>query len=368
MDIFKLAFETSVVGFLAFLWIGLATYLLFPAFMKDVWNEKTPDSGNPTLLSMMARNPTLLGVAALTAAYVLGSAILPISNQLVNDAHWPLTENAIRCQVFTRQERLLENIYHSALAKENQKLSLEILQPVHCSYWAPVFAATQTSGLGDTLIQIAQRIPLFLRLWVGVDDKPDENDKAAFLRCENALAPGGQCDDFKQKRILALFDLQESAALNQVSDKTERLRQLHERIVVLRGAVFSGFVLVLICLFAFLARESDQKAHWIRSVLGIVLGLVFAAFALRNGYLDLKHANIFDIPVLESLLAVITIFGVFLAWRGLESRQLQRKRYLLLAVFFAGLSYGGWMWSEIIYDQEVITSFTVLQPLPPAQQ
>ena len=32
-------------------------------------------------------NQTLLGVAALTAAYVLGSAILPISNQLVNDEH-----------------------------------------------------------------------------------------------------------------------------------------------------------------------------------------------------------------------------------------------------------------------------------------
>lgn len=368
MDIFKLVFETSVVGFLALLWILLATYLLFPAFVKDLWNKEIPDFDNKTLLAVAASNQTLAGVAALTAAYVLGSAILPISNQLVNDEHWPLTENAIRCQVFTRQERLLENIYHSVLAKENQKLSLEILQPAHCSYWAPVFAATQTSGLGDTLIQIAKRIPLFLRLWVGVDNKPDENDRAAFARCESARAPEGECDDFKQKRILALFALQESAAMNQVSDKTERLRQLHERIVVLRGAVFSGFVLFLICLFAFLARESGQKVNWIRSASGIVLGLVFAAFAVINGGRDLKRGNIFDIPVLESLLAVITIFGVFLVWRGSETRQFQRKRYLLLAIFFAGLSYGGWMWSEIIYDQEVINTFTFLQGAPAPQR
>ncbi len=33
MDIFKLAFETTVVGLLAFLWTGLAAYLLYPEFV-----------------------------------------------------------------------------------------------------------------------------------------------------------------------------------------------------------------------------------------------------------------------------------------------------------------------------------------------
>jgi hypothetical protein len=356
MDIFKLAFETTVVGLLAFLWIALATYLLFPAFVRTLVQERLPAYANQTLLS----------VAALTAAYCLGSAILPIANQLVNDDHWPLTENAIRCQVFTRQEQLLENTYYSALPKD-KNLSLEKLRPIHCSYWAPVFAPARTAGLGEQHIQIGKRIWKFLNLWVGVDEKPDEDDKTAFARCEKAQAPGQDCDEFKQKRILALFQLQEKAALNLGSDKTERLRQLHERIVVLRGAVSSGFVLFLICLFAFFAREPGQKAHWISTACGILLGLVFAAFALLNGYRDLIHANIFDIPVLESLLAVITIFGGFLVWQGSETRQFQRKRYLLLAIFFAGLSYGGWMWSEIIYDQEVINSFTVLQA-PPAPQ
>jgi hypothetical protein len=352
MDIFKLAFETTVVGLLAFLWIALAAYLLFPALVTDLWNKQIPEY----------KNQTLLGVAALTTAYVLGSAILPISNQLVNDEHWPLTENAIRCQVLTHQEQLLNNIYYSALPKDDKKLSLDKLRPVHCSYWAPVFAPVRTAGLGEQQhIHIGKRIVKFLSLWVGMDDKPQENDEAAFLRCEKAPVQGVDCDQFKQKKILALFALEESAALNQGSDKTERLRQLHERIVVLRGAVFSGFALFFVCLCAYFAPETGDKQHRIRTWSGILLGLGFLAFALINGYRDLKNQNIFDTPVLEGLLAAITILGVILLWRGLETSEFHKKRYVMVALFLAGLAYGGWMWSEIIYDQEVLNSFAVLQ-------
>jgi hypothetical protein len=350
MDIFKLAFETTVVGLLAFLWIGLATYLLFPAFVTALVKEKIPAYGNQTLL----------GVAALTAAYCLGSAILPVANQLVNDEHWPLTESAIRCQVFTGQEQLLENIDYTALPKD-KGLSLQNLHPIHCSYWARVFAPTEASGLGHKLIAVAKRIPLFLRLWVGVEDQTEKDDNAIAATCKKEETPTKGCDKFKQKRILALFQIEESAVLNQISDKTERLRLLHERIVVLRGAVFSGFVLFFVCLCAYFARETGDNAHWIRTGFGILLAAVFTIFALHNGYRDLENGSIFDIPVLESLLAAITIFGVFLVCRGLQTRQFQKKRYLLIALFFAGLAYGGWMWSEIIYDQEVISSFAVLQ-------
>lgn len=356
MDLFKLAFETTLVGILAFLWIGLAAYLLFPDFVRRL-KGKLP----------AYENQTILGVATLTAAYCLGSAILPIANQLVNDEHWPLTESAIRCQVFTRQEQLLENVDFSALPKA-KGLSLQALQPIHCSYWAPVFAATRTSGVGPKLIQIAKRVPLFVSLWVGVDDVTETDDKTVAAKCENEQTPTRDCDDFKQKRILALFQVEESAVLNQSADKTERLRQLHERIVVLRGAVFSGFVLFFVCLCAFFARETGHKAHWPRTWGGILVALGFTAFALINGFRDFRNGNIFDLPILEGLLAVITIFGLALVWRGFENRQFQTKRYLLVALFFAGLAYGGWMSSEIIYDQQVMSSFTVLQKMVATQQ
>src|SRR5260370_15467025 len=77
MDVFKLAFETTIVGLLAFLWVGAAIYLLFPDFLANLTYSKG---------SAFAKdNQSLLGVGGLTLAYCLGSAILPISSQLVND-------------------------------------------------------------------------------------------------------------------------------------------------------------------------------------------------------------------------------------------------------------------------------------------
>jgi hypothetical protein len=97
MDVFKLAFETTIVGLLTFGWLGVATHLLFPDFQFDSIRQKFPDFAK--------NNPTAIGVGLLILAYCLGSAILPIANQLVNDEHWPLPENAIRCLVFKQQQK-----------------------------------------------------------------------------------------------------------------------------------------------------------------------------------------------------------------------------------------------------------------------
>jgi hypothetical protein len=44
MDVFKLAFETTVVGLLTLGWLGVATYLLFPDFRLDSVVQMLPDS------------------------------------------------------------------------------------------------------------------------------------------------------------------------------------------------------------------------------------------------------------------------------------------------------------------------------------
>ena len=42
--------------------------------------------------------------------------------------------------------------------------------------------------------------------------------------------------------------------------------------------------------------------------------------------------------------------------------------WLVITLFFTGLAYGGWMWSEVIYDHQVISSFVVLQHNPPTSK
>lgn len=374
MDVFKLAFETTIVGLLAFLWLGVAAYLLFPAVLKDFVVRVVPD--------FAAKNQTVTGVALLTFTYCLGSAILPISNQLVNDEHWPLPEYAIRCQVFTKQALQLNQVKALELPANNP---LDDLEPHHCSYWAPALQ----KGLPP-----ARRLSRFARLWIGtaISEEEDKSQKSAEDVAGNSAqeaiknaqpdnqkkdrppSPRGisECinegsDACKKQKILTLFQQQESAILNEGTDRTERLRQLHERIVVLRGAVFSGFVLVLICLYAFFARIEGDRKHWVRTVCGGLLSVIFTVFAFLNGFQDLKSQNIFDLPVLEGLLLIITVFGAYLVIKGNTTPLFHKKRLLLIVAFFAALAYGGWMSSEILYDQLVMSSYAALrgEPAPP---
>src|SRR5438309_1502293 len=247
----------------------------------------------------------------------------------LNDEHWPLPENAIRCQVFTQQQRLLNGIAYSAVPG---RLPERDFNPVHCSYWARILEG----GIGHG-------IWTFLRLWA----------PSPLLKADQSASD----DEIKKAKILSLFQLQENKLLNDGTDKAEQLRQLHERIVVLRGAAFSGFVLSLIWLFAYFARVCGHPAHWIRTVCGTFLAACFAVFALLNGWQDLMKGNIFDIPVLEGLVAAIVIFGAILVVRGVKTHLFLKKRYLFAVIFFAALAYGGWMSSEILYDQQVISSF-----------
>jgi len=331
MDVFKLAFETTIVGLLTFIWLALAAYFLFPDFLKD-------------LLARMDSNvvkdyQAAIGVGILILAYCLGSAILPISNQLVNDEHSPLNQDGIRCQVFVKQERDLKDV--SLLSKDEISL-LSKFEPCRCSHWAPLFPKDEN----NPACQKEQTKP-FRNL---VAPLPWESSKN--------MAPDS--DESNRERILTLFQQQETAVLNQISDKTERLRQLHERIVVLRGAVFSLFVLFLISVSAYFARIQGDQAHWGKSIIGGVLGLTFAILAILNAWQDFKNRNVFDIPVLEFVLLVIIIFGFILVIKGIKTPIFRAKRYMFIAIFFTGLTYGGWMWSEILYDQQVISSFSVL--------
>src|SRR5438105_13800218 len=107
MDVFKLTFKTTIVGISAFLWIGIAIDLIAPDFLaraKSVLAEA---------------NQTLAAAVLLSCAYCLGSAILPISGQLVNDEHWPVREQAIRCRVEVEEGRQLR-----AAGKTNLAINL----------------------------------------------------------------------------------------------------------------------------------------------------------------------------------------------------------------------------------------------------
>jgi len=120
MDVFKLAFETAIVGILAFLCVGIAIDLLSPNFLTRLRS------------TVAGVNQSLIGAALFAAAYCLGSAILPISAQLVNDEHWPLPGDSVRCLVVAEEERRLSL---ADATSPNQSVRKTNSRDCDCSYW-----------------------------------------------------------------------------------------------------------------------------------------------------------------------------------------------------------------------------------------
>lgn len=319
MDAFKLAFETTIVGISAFLWLGIAIDLISPTFLPQIksWLEGT--------------NQSLVGAALLVTAYCLGSAILPISAQLVNDEHWPLPEDVIRCRVTEEEEGRLKLVKYSSLP--NPQIARSNGSACACSLWSRVRGGGKTNPNGTPTASLARNEAMSVEQLSGADAQ--------------------------QKVKLAQFEVLENRALGQGTNREELFRQLRERMIVLRGAVFSGLILFLICLFGCIAPERDQPINWWRTFLGIVLASGLTILLIRNGYRDLQNPSIFDIPILEAVLGTISVFGGFLAVRGVRRRSFLRVQFLLVIAFGAAFSYGGWIWSEVLYDQQVIASSAV---------
>jgi hypothetical protein len=333
MDVFKLAFETMIVGLLACTWLSVAIDLLFPTFFP--W----------LIRSIGGKNENLIGLALLSLAYCFGSAIMPIADQLLNDEHWPLPEYAIRCWVSMEENDRLKDISEDTELLPNYK-STEDFEVCRCSYWDIFFKKDQ-----DKKSQKVQKV---------LDIPPTWEE---FKRRRNSVD-----DDINRDELLTLFLLYENKVLSQGADKTEFFRQLRERIVVLRGAVISGTILFLLCFFRAIARCDTEKFKWkvvdkawIRTVLGTLLALAFALFSVHNALEDLQHPDIFDIPILEVLLGLTSVFGGYWVLKGVPPRSFLNMRSVLLTAFVTVFAYGGWMWSEVIYDQQIITAFSVLQ-------
>ncbi len=322
MDVFKLAFETIIVGLLGSVWISVMAFLLSPHDVSQFFTHRLPP---------LAKDyQYVTGLVVLTLAYCLGSAILPISRQLVNDEHLPVNESAIRCEVFLKQQDL----------QGIEGLTPQFPSKPRCSYWAPF------AGAGISL-PIRIRNLAFLLLGHTTEETQRENEKQEL------------------EKLLTDFQRRENSALNQNSQMAERLRQLNERIVVLRGALLSFYVLFLTCLFASVDRVRRRVGTYEVPIWGFLLTIGCLLFAATNGYQDLKSSNIVDLPVFEGLIVLISAFGGYLMFRGVKTKQFLSSRFLLTIAFFVVLAYGGWMHSEIDYDQQVMISYAFLQPAKP---
>jgi hypothetical protein len=307
MDAFKFAFETMIVGLLALPWLVLMAFLLLPPFQINNTKENVVLS---TLLQ-----PSTLTIVTLVLAYFLGSAVSPLATQLLDDQDMPI----VKIQ--------------------------EIRGDLYMWYFDWVDAESSFEK---------PKTPTFLAVGALINCLPPPHPDAEIRRIPR-----------KCLRVAEnLFLLQEEAVLRLGSDKTERVTRLHEQVIVLRGAVFNGFVFVVLCWFAYFSRPRGEpfsviwsSPAWIgKTLMAAGLAGVLIIVATYLGHADLCQHDVTDPPIMESGLLFLGMVGVFTTLRGTTKRP-YIPGALVLGLLFTALAYGAWSWTEVLYDQSVIGAY-----------
>jgi hypothetical protein len=254
----------------------------------------TEESRIEALLSFVKVNPAAAGVLLLAMAYFLGSAVSRIAQDFFNDDDLGVP-----------------------VTEEN------IRTTVYCS--------------------------------------PDPNEPWLFvIGISPQVAPISLCDnDSKNKKnqVRRVFHLQESTLLLEGEDKTERLRQLHQQIMVLRGAAFNGLVAFALCFFGWCAKHRLKGRLFL--ALAPLIVLLAGVYALSKHI----HGRVLDNPpYMEFTLLVLGLAGSFALWKGAQ------KNYgasLVLSLLLTPMAWLAWWWTEVLYDEQVIYSFYALNHILP---
>jgi hypothetical protein len=195
-------------------------------------------------------------------------------------------------------------------------------------------------------------------------------------------------DDYLIGTARDLFGLQENALLLKGEDPTLRLRQLHDQIMVLRGAAFNGFMGFSLCIFAWGAKLRREKPHsWLRLAL-LPAPIPYFVVTLIASVHHFEPRAPSDPPYLEFTLLLLGVVGAWLLWRRpappehARAHQSQEKQvqaaapdagkeaakecpwkiehWARLSVISAILTTAtilGWWSTEVLYTEQVIYSY-----------
>src|SRR5882672_6483651 len=219
MGALSIAFDTIIVGTLALTWVLLVVHLFFSN--TEIRLEK--------LLEWVGQQnqPALVGVLLFAMAYSLGSAVSRIAQDFFDDDDLHFRVSRYLFRVGVTESSIRTDVYCRTL-----------LRP------------TVTPKPGDPIAQkrdtFKENNPgcVYTGRWIirkTVDPATNQQITAQWL---------SEQEDGAEE----IFRFQEAAVLLQGTDATERLRQFHDQIMVLRGATFDGMLAFSLCLFWWCAR------------------------------------------------------------------------------------------------------------------
>jgi hypothetical protein len=342
MGAFTIAFDIIIVGALALPWVLLAIHLFFSdneSSLKKILDwVKAQDQ------------PALAGVLLFAMAYPLGSVVSRIAQDFFDDddLHFPVfnylfrvgvTESSIRTDVFCHTSPREE----TGSAKPEEKAPPKPSDPTaekHKKFTANNQDCTYTGRW------IVLQTP---------DPITNQSISAKWINDQEELAGN-------------IFHVHEATVLLKGTDPTERLRQFHDQIMVLRGAAFNGMIAFSLCLFWWISKF---RSWWRWAVLSLYLfpGTV----ASVNHFTDHMH----EPPYMEFTFLVLAAAGWRLLWQHRPKKKGAHTEpraqngpgeirfvYLLLTLFLTVSAFLGWWATQVLYDQQVIYSYQALNAKP----
>ncbi len=357
MGAFSSAFDIIIAGALALPWVLLVIHLFFSTGVSRV----------KSLLHWAGKQnqPALFGVLLFAIAYFLGSAVSRIAQDFFDDddlhihAYHHLfrigvTESSIRTNVFCKAFTDTGAAKPSAQPKEKREPS-NTPTPVPND---PTAEKQQEFEEHDPECKYTGR--WIVRTYDPVThwwfNTGPYTDVAEWISHQEDLARD-------------VFSTHEAAVLLRGTDATERIRQFHDQIMVLRGAAFNGLVAFSLCLFWWSA-QSLRTLGWAASVFYALLGFI----ALSH---HLSETPISDPPYMEFTLLVLAGAGLYILWRYTpKGRRVRGKLvaqkgpkpipfgYLVLAAFLTVTVSLGWWATQVLYDQQVIHTYKALKLTP----
>jgi hypothetical protein len=340
-----IAFDIIIVGALALPWVVLAIHLFYFEGENRVgsflgWLKKQ-------------EQPAAVGILLFAMAYTLGSAVTRIGQDIFNDDDLYLQVDGQLFRWALTEDRIIASVYCDS--NDNHLLPANAGAPAIA---AKISAFKTQSSTG------------------GCDRNLRFRESHRYNKADDDLI--GAARD--------IFGLQENALMDKGGDYTVRLRQLHDQVMVLRGAAFNGVVGLALCLFAWgAALRREQAASWLRLVAALVPTLYLAAALIAAIHHFWGHTP-FDPPLMEFTLGLLGCVGGWLVWRrpstptpdDAHAKELESARgagtkchwqkeqwagLVLLSAILTAAAILGWWSTEVLYGQQVIYSYDSQEPI-----
>jgi hypothetical protein len=349
-----IAFDTTIVGALALPWVILIVHLFF----------LHGESSIEVLFRWIRRlnQPAVVSVLLFAVAYTLGSAVSRIAQDFFNDndLHLELDGHLVRDGV--TENRILTSVYCDSnkgnllpVAKENPVLADKI---------------STFQGIPEMKELCKQTLNWSVHL------ESDSEDRAKHDRELNNAAED-------------LFGLQENALMDKGGDYTVRLRQLHDQVMVLRGAAFNGVVGFSLCLFGWGAKfrrhHPGSRLRWVFAPVPVFY-LIVGMIAVGHHFFDRVPS---DPPYMEFTLLLLAGAGAWLLWRppaphpanaanhsqhlketdaGFKPKAKARYRWreknwpplVVVSAILTAAAVLGWWSTEVLYAEQVVYSYDAL--------